>query len=156
MAMAGRMKCCHAWCRRCLLGLALVFGPEPSGLSNAEIARCHGVIRILTDPEYGALNLAQAVAINLCELRRQWLLAQETANHLSQPIAPYEEQERMFERLRKALEAVHFLFGEKAEPLMHAVRQLIARAQPSPNEVRILYGLARQLLWVAKHNPKPD
>src|SRR5262249_11999509 len=28
---------------------ALVFGPEPSGLSNAEVARCHGLIRIPTD-----------------------------------------------------------------------------------------------------------
>ena len=48
---------------------ALVFGPEPSGLSNAEIARCHGLVHISTDPEYAALNLAQAVAICLCELR---------------------------------------------------------------------------------------
>jgi tRNA/rRNA methyltransferase len=132
---------------------ALVFGPEPSGLSNAEVARCHGLIRILTDAEYPALNLAQAVAITLYELRRQWLSEHGISTHDTQKAASFEDQERMFERLRQALEAVHFLYGTKAEPLMHAVRQLIARAQPSPNEVRILYGLARQLLWVAKHGP---
>jgi tRNA/rRNA methyltransferase len=130
---------------------ALVFGPEPSGLTNAEIARCHGLIRIQTDPEYPALNLAQAVAICLCELRRQWLLIQDGTNHPTQKIADFDEQSRMFDHLREALEAVHFLFGAKAEPLMHAVRQLVTRAQPSPNEVRILHGLARQLLWVAEH-----
>ncbi len=129
---------------------ALVFGPEPHGLSNAEIARCHGVIRILTDPECPALNLAQAVGICVCELRRQWLLAQDTANALTQKIATYEEQERMFAHLKESLEAIHFLFGAKAEPLMHAIRQLIVRANPSPSEVRILHGLARQLLYVAR------
>jgi len=134
---------------------ALVFGPEPSGLSNEEVARCHGLIRILVDPVYSALNLAQAVAICLAEVRRQWLLAQDTANHPTQKIAPFAEQERMFEHLREALTAVHFLFGDKAEPLMHAVRQLIARANPSPNEVRILHGLARQLLFVANESQQP-
>jgi tRNA/rRNA methyltransferase len=128
---------------------ALVFGPEPHGLSNEEIARCHGVIRIRTDPECPALNLAQAVAICICELRHQWLLAQDVASAPAQKIATFEDQERMFAHLKEALEAVHFLFGTKAEPLMHAVRQLIVRANPSPSEVRILHGLARQLLWFA-------
>jgi tRNA/rRNA methyltransferase len=135
---------------------ALVFGPEPSGLSNAELARCHGLIRILTDAEYPALNLAQAVAVCLYELRKHWLMTQGFATHPTPKVAPFEEQERMFAHLREALEAVHFLFGAKAEPLMHAVRQLVARAQPSPNEVRILHGLARQLLWVAEHRPGDD
>jgi tRNA/rRNA methyltransferase len=133
---------------------ALVFGPEPSGLSNAEVARCHGVIRILTDSEYPALNLAQAVAVCLYELRKGWLAAQSAAVRPTQQVAGFEEQERMFEHLRQAFEAIHFLYGTKTEPLMHAVRQLIARAEPSPNEVRILHGLARQLLWVAAHGPQ--
>jgi tRNA/rRNA methyltransferase len=128
---------------------ALVFGPEPHGLSNEEVARCHGVIRILTDPDHSALNLAQAVAICISELRRQWVLAQDTATPPTQKIATFEEQERMFAHLKEALEAVHFLFGTKAEPLMHAVKQLIVRANPSPSEVRILHGLARQILWFA-------
>jgi tRNA/rRNA methyltransferase len=126
-----------------------VFGPEPHGLSNEEIARCHGVVRIPTDPECPALNLAQAVAICVCELRDQWLRSQDTANVPTQKIATFEEQERMFAHLKEALEAVHFLFGTKADPLMHAVRQLIVRANPSPSEVRILHGLARQMLWLA-------
>jgi len=129
---------------------ALVFGPEPSGLTNAEVARCHGLIRILTGADYTSLNLAQAVAICLCELHRQWLLAQDTANHPTQKVAAFEEQERMFAHLEEALRSIHFLYGDKAEPLMHALRQLIARAGPSPNEVRILHGLARQMLWVSR------
>jgi len=130
---------------------ALVFGPEPSGLTNAEVARCHGLIRILTDSLYPSLNLSHAVAVCLYELRRLWLHAQGTAVAATQKPAPFVDQERMFESLRDALEAVHFLWGNKADSLMHAVRHLIARARPSPNEVRILFGLARQLRWVSEH-----
>jgi tRNA/rRNA methyltransferase len=131
---------------------ALVFGPEPSGVSNAEVARCHGLIRILTDSKYPSLNLSHAVAVCLYELRRLWLQAQGTAVAATQKPASFADQERMFESLRDALEAVHFLWGTKADSLMHAVRHLIARARPSPNEVRILFGLARQLRWVAEHD----
>ena len=130
---------------------ALVFGPEPSGLSNAEVARCHGLIRIPTDRRYPSLNLSHAVAICLYELRRQWTLAGAAGARPSQQVAPYADQERMFESLRDALGRVHFLWGPKTDSLMHAVRHLIARARPSPNEVRILFGLARQLRWVAEH-----
>lgn len=134
---------------------ALVFGPEPNGLSNAEIARCHGLIRIPTDATYSSLNLSHAVAICLYELRRLWLHSQDVATHATQKVAPFADQERMFESLRDALTRVHFLWGPKADSLMHAVRHLIARARPSPNEVRILFGLARQLRWVAEHGTTP-
>src|SRR5579884_3132860 len=54
--------------------VALVFGPEPSGLGNDEVSRCHYLLHIPADPGYPALNLAQAVAVCLYELRRTWLL----------------------------------------------------------------------------------
>ena len=130
---------------------ALVFGPEPSGLSNAEIARCHGLIRILTDSRCPSLNLSHAAAICLYELRRLWLQSEGVAVRPTQRVAPFADQERMFDSLRDALERVHFLWGPKTDSLMHGVRHLITRARPSPNEVRILFGLARQLRWVAEH-----
>lgn len=134
---------------------AIVFGPEPSGLTTEDVMRCHGIIRILTDSTYSSLNLAQAVAICLYELRRTWLVSQDVANKPTQRIATYTEQERMFTNLREALERVHFVWGTKGESLMYALRHLIARAQPSPNEVRILHGLARQLRWFAEHGRPP-
>jgi tRNA/rRNA methyltransferase len=134
---------------------ALVFGPEPSGLSNVEIARCHGLIRILTDGRCPSLNLSHAVAICLNELRRLWLAVDGVSTRPTQKVAAFADQERMFDSLRDALERVHFLWGPKTDSLMHAVRHLVARARPSPNEVRILFGLARQLRWVAEHGVSP-
>jgi len=129
--------------------VALVFGPEPRGLTNAEVTRCHYLIHIPTDPAYPALNLGQAVAICLYELRRAWL----SQTNLIEPapgIAPFADQERLFVKLREALEQIHFLYGDKADSLMHAVRHLIGRAQPTPMEVEMLFGLARQLRWIAE------
>ncbi|WP_020469353.1 RNA methyltransferase [Zavarzinella formosa] len=133
---------------------ALVFGPEPHGLANAEIAQCHGLIRIITDHEYSSLNLSMAVGICLYELRRQF--AQRTANYQTPPsrqIANYASQEEMFRHLRHGLEAIHYVWGTKADLLFHGIRQLIARSNPTPVEVRMLHGLARQMEWVAAQLP---
>jgi tRNA/rRNA methyltransferase len=62
----------------------------------------------------------------------------------------------MFDHLRRGLEAVHFLYGQNADALMAAVRHLIGRANPTPGEVKILHGLARQLEYEGrskKHDP---
>jgi tRNA/rRNA methyltransferase len=132
---------------------ALVFGPEPSGLTNDEVARCHHLIHIPADERYPALNLAQAVAICLYQLRRVWL-AQTHPTTPPEPPAPFAAQEPMFERLRAALEEIHFLYGDKADALMHALRHLIGRAGPTEMEVKVLLGLARQLRWFARHGPQ--
>jgi TrmH family RNA methyltransferase len=135
--------------------VALVFGPERDGLTNAEVTRCHYLIHIPSEPAYPALNLAQAAGICLYELRRAWLRrAGDPAP--AEPPAPVAMQERMFESLRTALEEVHFLYGEKAGPLMHALRHLLGRAGPTAMEVDVLFGLARQLRWVASRSRPPE
>ncbi len=140
--------------------VAVVFGPEPTGLSNEEIGRCHGLVNIPVDPQFGSLNLAQAVAICCYELRKAWSKAVNDAR--GQPevpdrvVAPGADQERMFNHLEEALTAVGYLYGHKADPLMHALRQLIGRALPSPMEVKLLHGLARQVLWAAGQMKKDE
>jgi len=130
---------------------ALVFGPEPSGLTDIEVSRCRYLITIPTDPAYPALNLGLAVGICLYELRRAWQKRLEQPSpHLD--LASFSEQERMYASLQTALEEIHFLYGDKAGPLMHALRHLIGRAGPTQTEVRVLLGLARQIRWWVRHN----
>ena len=127
--------------------VALVFGPEPSGLTNEEIGLCQHLICIPTDPGYPALNLAQSAAICLYELRMACL-----ANDLS-PLGPQpadlELQERMFVALESAFVDIHYLYGPRSAGLMHGIRQLIGRAGPTDMEVKLLLGLARQIRWFA-------
>ena len=138
--------------------VALVFGPEATGLTNAEIASCHYLIHIPTDPGYPALNLAQAVAICLYELRRARLKrcsrSRETSELKSHDFgySTFEAQERMFADLKAALEQIHFLYGPKTDALMHALRHLIGRAKPSEMEIDVLLGLARQIRWYVEHH----
>jgi tRNA/rRNA methyltransferase len=127
--------------------VALVFGREASGLSDAEVTRCHFLIHIPTAPEYPALNLAQAVGICLYELHRA---ARHGTAMGSEPLATFAAQEEMFRHLRAALEEIHFLYGPRADSLMHAVRHVLGRAGLTPMEVDLLHGMARQILWCAR------
>jgi tRNA/rRNA methyltransferase len=138
--------------------VALVFGSEPNGLSNETVAQCHQLICIPTAPDHPTLNLAQAAAICFYELRRAWEQAEpETPKYAA---ADAGAQERAYRELQTALEEIHFLYGPKAEGLMHAVRHLLGRARPSCMEVKLLHGLARQIRWYVANRggqpPAPD
>ena len=128
---------------------AVVFGPEPSGLTVDEIAACHGMMFVPADEAYPSLNLAQTVAVCLYELRRQWLRHQP-GQVTTDPPASYEDQERMFAHLKEALTAVRFLWDFRSEGIFHVVRHVIVRSMPTRKEVNLLHGLAKQLLYVAK------
>lgn len=133
--------------------VALVFGPEPTGLSNEDVTRCHYLIHIPTDEAYSSLNLAQAVAICLYELRRQALQDASGAAPAVE-LAAFADQEHMFAQLRLALEEIHFLYGAKADALMHAVRHLLGKARLTTMEVKVLLGLARQIRWHVAQHPR--
>ena len=49
--------------------LSLVFGPESSGLTRAEMDLCHALVHVPTDPAQPSLNLAQAVLLLAYEMR---------------------------------------------------------------------------------------
>lgn len=139
---------------------ALLFGPEPTGLSNEVITRCHYVIQIPAAEEYPSLNLAQAVAICIYQLFVDQAVPDVqpgTCQAQLDPRAAFASQAQMFDHLRIALEEIHFLYGDKAEPLMHAIRHLLGKARLSEMEVKVLLGLARQIRWyVANHPAKID
>ena len=145
---------------------AIVFGPEPHGLTVAEIASCHGSLFIPADADYPSLNLSQAVTVCLYELRRQWAKRGEIRTDVLEPPATFADQERAYEHLREALFAVRFLWDFRADGIFHVLRQMFVRARPTHKEVRMLHGLAKQLLFVAKvwgikhprdgRSPKPE
>jgi antitoxin (DNA-binding transcriptional repressor) of toxin-antitoxin stability system len=58
----------------------------------------------------------------------------------------------MFDQLRAALEEIHFLYGPKADSLMHALRHLLGRANMTEMEVDVLRGLARQIRWYVQQD----
>ncbi len=133
--------------------VAIVFGPEPSGLTVPEIAACHAMTFIPADPEYQSLNLAQAVAVVLYELHKQYLkLGPQPMAAAGDVPAGFADQERMFAKLKEALVAVRFLWDFRGDGIFHVLRQVISRGRPTKKEVAVFHGLAGQLSYIARRH----
>jgi TrmH family RNA methyltransferase len=132
---------------------ALVFGPEPHGLSNDEIARCQALLVLPTSPEYTSMNLSLSVGIALYELRNAM---EQVVPSVTRTPANFSDFDRAMNHLHAAMTDVRFLFGQNADALMNAFRHLVARAQPTEQEVKMLHGLARQLEYAADQMKKAE
>jgi tRNA/rRNA methyltransferase len=132
--------------------VALVFGGEMSGLSNAELARCQIVATIPGAPGRASLNLAAAVQVAAYEL---FLAAHGDRVWTAPAFAPATQDEiaRLFAHGERTLVAMRFLDPHRPKRLLPRLRRLFARARLEHEEVNILRGiLARidQLLAPAK------
>ncbi|HEV8716402.1 MAG TPA: RNA methyltransferase [Candidatus Binatia bacterium] len=126
--------------------VALVFGPEDSGLSNDDLRLCHRLVTIPTDPAYSSLNVAQAALLCCYEM---FVAAQEGASAPPRALAIAERQELMYEKLKGALLKIGFLHGDNPDHIMFALRRILGRAGLEDRDVRILLGMARQIEWYA-------
>lgn len=125
--------------------VALVFGPEASGLTNDELRLCHARVRIDADPAQPSLNLAQAVLLLAYEVRKAAGGASPLLPEARRATAG--ELEEALGALRDALLAVGYLSAQNPDAVLGELRALLARAAPTPREVSLLRGLARQVRW---------
>jgi tRNA/rRNA methyltransferase len=126
---------------------AIVFGDERSGLTNAEILRCHDLSVIPTEAAQPSLNLAQAVLVYAYETRRVPAPRGSPAGGKPGPATGASDAElgRIEEALRGALRDAAFLRG----PERHAIRDLmdgLRRARLSRREARLWEAALRTLL----------
>lgn len=131
--------------------LALVFGPEASGLTDEELAQCHVRVHIPTDPAHPSLNLAQAVLVVAYEMRLAALGegAATGPGPAAVERATAGEVESALDDLRGALLGIGYLSPDNPDKILAEWRALFARSGLSPREVSLLRGLARQVLWAA-------
>jgi len=127
--------------------LAIVFGPESTGLPRRELLQCHERVRIPTASAQPSLNLAQAVLILAYELR----LADATERPAKAPARAMSGQvEDALAELRDALQTIGYLNPQNPDAILAELRAMVFRAGPTPREARLLRGLARQLGWAAR------
>jgi TrmH family RNA methyltransferase len=125
--------------------VALVFGPERSGLTNAEIDLCHAIVYIPANPEYSSLNLAQAVQVIAYELR----MAEPFSRTLPPPESPLAEARDLqlfYEHLERVLLGSGFLDPANPRHLMRRLRRLFNRTRLDSNELNILRGILSALV----------
>jgi tRNA (cytidine32/uridine32-2'-O)-methyltransferase len=126
--------------------VALVFGRESSGLSNEELAQCHYLVHIPSNPDYSSLNLAMAVQVISYELNmaiqqgRVAVLPQAPSEVLAEP-ADSLAMERFHQHLAQALVELGFSDPQQQDRLLLRLRRLFARARPQQDELNILHGL---------------
>jgi len=122
--------------------VALVFGRESSGLNNAELARCHYLVHIPTNPQFSSLNLAAAVQVLAYEIRRAW--REGRGERLEDPprdLATAEALEGLNAHLAQALADLGFADPAQSHRLLMRLRRLFNRARPDRVELNILRGI---------------
>ena len=123
--------------------VGLVFGPERTGLANEDVYRCHACLSIPTHPDYGSLNLAQAVQL----LAYDW--RQALGGYTVQPRTAAAEPADLaalqgtLDHWQQVLVQIGFLDPAAPKKLMPRLQQLALRAGLTAQEVHILRGVAR-------------
>jgi TrmH family RNA methyltransferase len=130
--------------------VAVLFGREDHGLSNAALDLCHRAVTVPTNPDHSSLNLAQAVLVIAYEL---WLAAHGEDQPFkeprrSAPPARVEQLEELFTDAERALWAVDFFKSRQAESVMRTIRTLAHRSDLDAREAGFLRAIA---IEVVKH-----
>ncbi len=122
--------------------VAILFGREAYGLTNEEMQRCHQLVHIETNPEFGSLNIAQAVQVVAYELRMAALgLGGEALPPADWDPVDAGQMELFFEHLEQTLLDIGFMNPKQPKRLMMRLRRLFNRARPDQNEINILRGM---------------
>jgi len=122
--------------------VALVFGPERTGLTIRDVNKCQLIAAIPANPDYASLNLAQAVQVFGYELR---MSAGGMAPPVPQSLEPatHDEVEGFYRHLEEVFHASGFLDPQEPKRLMQRMRRLFARSRLEKEEVNILRGFLR-------------
>jgi tRNA/rRNA methyltransferase len=125
---------------------AILFGPERSGLETDEVALADGIVTVPINPEFGSLNLAQAVILLAYEWSKGGGLAQPTVKELEPP-APHGELEGLIAQLNGELNAKgYFHPASRTEATKNTLRTIFTKTGWSSREVKAIRGVVRALV----------
>ncbi|WP_025587049.1 RNA methyltransferase [Sphingomonas sp. UNC305MFCol5.2] len=124
---------------------AILFGPERSGLETDDIALARTIITVPINPEFGSLNLAQAVILVAYEWSKGASLASPPATDIDPP-APQDELEGMIGQLDAMLEGSGYYFPPARVPTTRrTLRTLLTKPGWTSQEVRTMRGVLSAL-----------
>lgn len=126
--------------------VALVFGPEDTGLSNGELELCHDVMRMPTAPGAASLNLSHAVLLAGYELFLACRDHRAAGGTVAEP-ASVSMMEAMYDHMRESLLEIGFLNPQNPDYGLGMIRRILSRTGLTVSEARLLRGMFRQLVW---------
>ncbi len=139
--------------------LAVLFGPERTGLENEDIIRANAIISVPVNPVFPSLNLAQCVLLSAYEWRR----ATEEVTDLRVEMAGAEwatqiEIEKLADHYEERLADAGFFFPDhKAEAMKVNLRNLWSRLPLTGADVQMFHGVMRQMVrWAKRGGSAPE
>lgn len=124
---------------------AILFGPERSGLETEDVAMAKAIVTVPINPDFGSLNLAQAVILLAYEWSRGSSLAVPPAKEL-EPLAEQAEVEGLIRQLDEALvEQGYYHPPERTQATRNTIRTIFTKTGWSSREVKAVRGIVRAL-----------
>lgn len=126
---------------------AILFGPERSGLETDDVALARAILTVPVNPEFGSLNLAQAVILCAYEWSRHRALPLPlpTEEELLPP-APQAELDGLIAHFERLLEPKgYFLPPSRTSATRRTLRGMLTKPSWNHLEVRTLRGVLSSL-----------
>lgn len=120
--------------------IALVFGRESRGLTNAELRNCHLVSTIPTSLKQPAINVAQAVMIYCYELYQQ-IIEENEVKIFRWDLAENKEIEYMYQHLKSCLHLVNFHPKGDIEDFIDRFRRVLGRKELERRDIKLFHKL---------------
>lgn len=125
---------------------AILFGPERSGLESDDVAFATAILTVPINPDFGSLNLAQAVILVAYEWSKAAELVSPTIREDLEPPAPQAELEGFIMQFDAALDAAGYFFPPDRTPVTRqTIRTMLTRPGWSSPQVRALRGMLRAI-----------
>ena len=128
--------------------VALLIGPEDTGLSNDDLRFCHLLATIPTSKHNKSINLSHAAMVLCYEI---FVAHMEPLDAFTPRLAASAELEGMYDHMKALLMKIGFLNPENPEFWMMHIRRFLSRTNLFSKEVKIVRGVCRQLEWYMKN-----
>ena len=126
--------------------IGLMFGPEASGLSNADLSFSNYILQIPTSKKFKSLNLSHSVTLICYEIFKS--INKNTFNKIGKKIkiSSKSNVSLLVNHLIKLLEKKYFFLpSEKKQSMLLNINNLIYRLEPNDKELRILASIISTL-----------
>ena len=124
---------------------AILFGPERAGLETDDVAVARKILTVPINPEFGSLNLAQAVILVAYEWSKHVALESPPKVDLDPP-APQQELDGLIGHLEAMLDDAGYFFPPDRVPATkRTLRSVLTKPSWNANEVRTMRGVLSAL-----------
>ena len=129
--------------------VAILFGSEKWGLSNESLSHCHWLMHIPARKEHYSMNLGQAVAVCLWELRRKD--AESSKLKVESEDAPVaaklETVEMITEVLLEVLRKSGYVAPRGQALAEEKLRRMLRRFELNAADAEVFLGMMRKIAW---------